>query len=131
MFRDHLVQLFKELNIDAGSIPKEMTSYELDVEGITVTLTDNPPGLQMSAILCDTPQDNQEEVFTKLLRGNFLGQATRRAALGLDESGTHIVVFANIHAIRSYREFHDALEDFVNVITFWKKELTQETADKK
>lgn len=123
MFHDHLVKLFKELNIEgAGSIPRDMSSISLDFDGVTVVLTDVPPGLELSAILGTLPEEHREAIYTKLLRGNYLGQSTKKACLGLDEEGQHIVVQASIPTIRSYREFRDAVEDFINTVSFWKTE---------
>ncbi len=125
MFYDHIVKLLKELNVEgAGAIPRELTTISLDFEGTAITLTDAPPGLELSATLGEVPEEHREAVFQKLLRGNFLGQATKRACLGLDQEGKRIVLTAAIPTIRGYREFRDAIEDFVNTVAFWKVEAT-------
>lgn len=123
MFHDHLVKLLKELNVEGGgAISRDLLSLTLEFEGTSVILTDVPPGLELSAMLGEVPAEHQEALFLKLLRGNFLGQATKRASLGLDEEGKHIIVTTAIPTIRSYREFHDAIEDFINTVAFWKRE---------
>lgn len=123
MFHDHVVKLLKELNVEGGGeVPREMSTISLDFDGTSIVMTDVPPGLELSASLGNLPDEHHEAIFLKLLRGNFLGQATKKACLGLDEEGKHIVLTAAIPAIRSYREFRDAIEDFVNTIAFWKRE---------
>jgi hypothetical protein len=125
VFHDHLTKLLKELNVEgAGALSRDVSSISFDVDGTAVNLTDAPPGLELSATIAETPTDNVEELYTKLLRGNFLGQATKRACIGLDGEAKHIVLSASFPAIRSYREFRDAVEDFVNAVTFWKNEAT-------
>ena len=115
--------MLKELNVEgSGAIPRDLASISLEFEGTNVVMTDAPPGLELSAVIGDVPGDHQEAIFLKLLRGNFLGQATKRACLGLDEEGTHIMLTAAIPTIRSYREFRDAVEDFINTVAFWKHE---------
>ncbi len=124
MFHDHIVKLLKELNADgAASLPRDLSTISLECNGTIIAMTDSPPGLELSATLADAPIENAEALFTKLLRGNFLGQATKKACLGLDEEAKHVVISASIPAIRSYREFHDAIEDFVNTVAFWKQEV--------
>ena len=123
MFRDHVVQLFKELNIDGGSLPKDLTTVSLEVDGTNVVLTDAQPGFELSATVGDAPVERAEPLFVKLLRANFLGQATKGACLGIDEEGRHIVISLAVPTVRNYRQFHDVLEDFINAVSFWKQEV--------
>ena len=123
MFYDHLVKLLKELNAEGSSaITRDVATISFEFDGTPIVMTDAPPGLEFSATIGELPEEHQEAIFLKLLRGNFLGQATKRACLGLDEHGKHIILTASIPTIRSYREFRDALEDFVNTVSFWKRE---------
>jgi hypothetical protein len=123
VFHDHVIKLLKELNVEgAGSIARDLSAISLDVDGVAIVMTDAPPGLELSATLAELPEEHHDLVFQKLLRGNFLGQATKKACLGLDEEGKHIILTASIPTIRSYREFRDAIEDFVNTVGFWKRE---------
>ena len=123
MFRDHVVQLFKELNLEGGALPKDLTTVSLEVDGTNVVLTDAQPGLELSATIGDVPAERAEPLFVKLLRANFLGQATKGSCLGIDEEGRHIVISLAVPTVRSYRQFHDVLEDFINAVSFWKQEV--------
>lgn len=124
MFYDNVVKFFKELNIDGGaSIPRELPSISFEVENVSVSLTDAPPGMELSANLGEYAPEKPEEAFSKILMGNFLGLATKQACVGLDETGKQILIQASVPTVRSYREFRDAVEDFVNTVVFWKKEL--------
>ena len=124
MFYDNVVKFLKELNVEGGSsLPRELPSISFDAEGTAVTLTDAPPGMELSANLGEFIPEKPEEAFSKILMGNFLGIATKRASVGLDETGKQLLVQASIPTVRSYREFRDAVEDFVNTVAFWKKEI--------
>ena len=123
MFRDHVMHLLKELNLDSNVLPKDLATVSLDVDGTNVVLTDVQPGLELFAIVGDVPEERKEPFFIKLLRANFLGQATRGACLGLDEEGRRVVLSMAVPAIRSYRQFHDTVEDFINAVSFWKREV--------
>jgi len=123
MFHDHLSKLLKELNIE-GTVPRDMATVTLEVEGIGMDISDAPPGIELSANLGPFKEtENPENLYIKLLRGNFLGQATSRAVLGLDEEGKSVLLRSSYPIIRSYREFRDAVEDFVNAVSFWKAEI--------
>lgn len=123
VFRDHVMHLFKELNLDSGTLPKDLTTVSLDVGGTNVVLTDAQPGLELSAVVGNVPEGHREPFFAKLLRANFLGQATKGACLGLDEEGLRVLLSMAVPAIRSYRQFHDTVEDFINAVSFWKQEV--------
>ena len=120
MFREYIQRLLKELSLEGdSSLPSELESFSLEIDGVSVTLFDRAPGVDYVATLGSLLEESREETLTKILRGNFLGQATRKAYLGLDESGQKVVAQMSIPLIRSFREFQDMLEDFANVLSFW------------
>lgn len=124
MFREYILRLLKALSMEGGdSLPQALESFSLEIDGISVTLTDRAPGIDYSATLGLLPEENVEAILTKLLRGNFMGQATRRAYLGLDEAGQKVVINMSIPLVRSFREFQDMLEDFSNAVNFWQSEM--------
>lgn len=124
MFHDNMTKLFSELHID-GEIPKDMETISLDLDTTSIDITNEPPGIQLSADLGPINEEtNNEELYSKLLRGNFLGQATSGSVLGLDESASHIIIHHEHPIIRSYREFRDVIEDFVNTVSFWREEMS-------
>ena len=126
MFYENIVKFLKELNLEGrATLPKELSLFSFFAEGVTVNLTDKAPGMELTCNLGEIQTEKPlEEVYSKLLMGNFLGLATKKACLGLDETGKNLLVQASIQSVRSYREFRDTVEDFVNTITFWKKELS-------
>lgn len=124
MFREYIQRLLKELSLEGdSSLPSALESFSLEIDEVSVTLFDRAPGVDYVATLGTLPEESREETLTKILRGNFLGQATRKAYLGLDASGQKVVAQMSIPLIRSFREFQDMLEDFANVVSFWKGEL--------
>jgi hypothetical protein len=123
MFHDNLVKLLKELNLgDTSDVRRDESSFTLELAGTEVMLRDEPPGIHFFSKVAEFPEADQEKMCIKLLGANFLGQATKRAGLGLTEDGKYVVANAFYPTIKGYREFHDAVEDFINVVNFWKKE---------
>ena len=125
MFYDNLIKFLKELNMEgSSSIPRDVPFISFDAEGVAITLTDEAPGMNISATLGELETEKLEEVFSLLLRGNLLSVTAKKPCIGLDETGKKVVLSSSIPTIRSYREFRDAVEDFVNSVAFWKSELT-------
>ncbi len=144
MFQDFMAKLLHELieeetaqnqkngnpagntPISPIEIPKIGSNYILEVEDLEITLSDQAPGLSLYVVI-DTVgiQENLEEFYTTLLRGNFMGQATRKAALGLNEEGSKVILSHQTPAIKSYREFRDTVEDFINAACFWKSRVEE------
>ena len=123
MFYEHLTKLLKELGVE-GTVPRDRSTITLNVGETPIEVTDSPPGIELFANLGLPPENESLDPFyTKLLRGNFLGQATLKAVLGLDTEGRNVVISSAIPTVRSYREFRDAIEDFVNVVAFWNDEI--------
>ncbi|MGR3951900.1 MAG: type III secretion system chaperone [Chlamydia sp.] len=133
MFQDFMKTFLKEIfeqqqEADSPQIPLEIpeieSTYTLEVEGIEITISDSSPSLLLSSTIpLQSYTGNTEELFTDLLRGNFMGQATRNATLGLDEDGSNIVVSHLTFGIKSYRAFRNSIEDFINTACFWKSRI--------
>ena len=141
MFQDFTKKLLQELREEEMKrdptqqlleIPKIETTFTLEVQDVEVTLSDQSPGIGLFATVEEIQtQENLEELYTSLLRGNFLGQATRKASLGLDDEGKKVILSYQPSSIRSYRDFRDTVEDFVNVVCFWKNQISQKWGVKK
>lgn len=125
MFREYIKKLIQELSLGGEPLSGEVESFPILMEGVEVMLRSMPPGILYTATIAPLPEEKAEEMMSTLLRGNFCGQATRKAYLGLDESGHNVVATMLIPEVRSYKEFRDMLEDFGNVVAFWKEELTK------
>ena len=137
MFQDFmkklLIEILEEQNIEdvsrenlESSLSQIGGSYTLEIEGLEISLTDEAPGLLLYCHIDAISNDgNNEELFKRLLRGNFLGQATQKASLGLDTDGVNVILSHRIPKISSYKEFRYAVEDFVNTACFWKEDLNR------
>lgn len=123
MFHDNLVKLLKELSIEDSSLVKrDEPTFTLELEGTEILFTNDPPGMHLSSNVAALPQENQEKICQKLLRANYLGQATKSAYLGLSDDEKSVIVQVHVPLVKGYKEFYDVVEDFVNVVSFWKKE---------
>lgn len=124
MIDTYMRQLSKELEADPPMEPIEGGVYEyLLEEDLAVRIKAlQPQGFIFTATLGVVPKDREEDFLLTMLSGNLFGKDTFRAVLGLDASGKQIVLSRTITARIDYREFKEILEDFVQILTYWRQE---------
>lgn len=123
MIENYMAQLAKELESEEP-FPQEMPGiYSFPLEHTDVLISKvEPEGFSMSCVVGPCPKGNLEIFYAELLGANLFGGGTRGAVLGLDEEGGNITLSKTIPFHVNYQEFHDALEDFTNVVDFWYEE---------
>ncbi|MBS0656517.1 MAG: type III secretion system chaperone [Verrucomicrobia bacterium] len=127
MLYEYIVKLQKELDLKEPLGHEGQASFGLMLDDIQISIIDQAPGFGLSATIGSPPTEKREQFFTQMLRGNLFGQATRHAFLGLDETGNNITLQRYHPETATYREFLDAIEDFINAIDFWKNEINNPT----
>lgn len=112
----------KEMEL-TEDFPLILGSYSLPLEDdLTVSVTPIPNGFTLYCSLIACPQTNRESFFSQLLLANLFGQGTRGAILGLNEDGNRLTLSKTIDYTIDYKGFRDVIEDFINVIDFWREE---------
>src|SRR5690242_15272752 len=81
------------------------------------------PGVLLFGQIGPCPEMKKEELFSHLMKANFLGQGTGGGCIGLDESGNILTLSSVVPYDMNFKMFRDAVEDFVNYIDYWKAEL--------
>ena len=125
MLQDFLSKLQKELDLKELIPGDEQASYSIFLDDTKIQISDMAPGFQFSAVIGTLPREKTEEFLAKMLRGNLFGQATKRAHLGLDETGEQIKLNLAWPSKATYKEFIEQFEDFINAVDFWKGELKE------
>lgn len=123
MLYEYIVKLQKDLELTEPLGREGQESYGLLLDDTTISITDSPPGFQLSATLGTLPAEKSEEFLSHMLRGNLFGQATHGAILGLDETGNNVTLQLNFPQKASYSDFKNAVEDFINTVLFWLSEM--------
>lgn len=123
MLDGFIQQLCKELELDPPLKPQlpGMYNYPLE-EDLAFTITALSPGFKLQCTLGPCPSDRNDDLYTELLEGNLFGKATFGSVLSLDEKGEKIILTRVVDYKVDYREFRDTIEDFINVIDFWRKQ---------
>jgi hypothetical protein len=122
VLEEHIERLQKDLELKEP-LGTEGEGYSLLLDETRLTISEASSGFQLDANLGELPHDQQENFFSKMLRGNLFFQATGGSVLGLNDMGTHIMLRYYFPYKASYRDFKERLEDFINTIDFWKKEV--------
>ena len=125
MVNDYIKKLCESLNIEIPIIEKDK-SYLIKINDETeVKIWNLDPGyyFHSNVVLC--PQEKKEELFIYLMRANLLGQGTSKSRIGLDKEEKFLTISYSIAYEVKYIEFKEKLEDFVNYIIYWRKEIEQ------
>lgn len=123
MLYEHIVKLQLDLELKEPIGREGQERYNLLLDETTISIIDTPPGFRLTSNLGPMPGEKIEEFLISMLRGNLFGQATNQAVLGLDETGNNVLLQYFHPQSSNYREFHNAVEDFINTVDFWKKEI--------
>ena len=126
MIEEFIPKLQKDLELEGPAVKDG--DFSLQLENSTITISNAAAGFQLHTTLSDLPADLPELFYIKLLRGNFMHQASANATIGLNETATKIVLQFYSPQKCTYREFKERLEDFINLIDFWRAEIESHRA---
>jgi hypothetical protein len=97
---------------------------------VEVELRDLEPGVGLGAKIARCPARRREELFTWLMRANYLGQGTGGGRIGLDVEEKFLTLSFSIPYELSYLAFKENVESFVNYVLYWRSEIERfEAAD--
>ena len=132
MVKSYIEKLQHELKLEESFATEVKDVYAFPVtEEISVLISELPrEGFSLMCTFADCPKEDIEELFTEALRANLLGEGTDRAVLGLDEKGEKLTLTRDVDSPVRYEEFRDILEDFLNSIDFWIKEVSSYSTTK-
>ena len=128
MLHEFIVKLQKELDLKEPLGGANDAAFAIALEDSVINITEEPPGFKLYCYIDTLPTQQVEDFLTMMLRANLFGQATHYATLGLDETGNKVLL-QYLHSNKpTYQEFHNAIEDFINVVDFWKSQIKNHPA---
>jgi hypothetical protein len=83
-------------------------------------------GIIISSTICHFSQDqihSAEDFYTHLMKANYLGLGTKDAVISLNPCEKFLTLSTLIAYEVNYKMFFDLLEDFVNYLFYWEKEI--------
>lgn len=123
MLHDLLAPVCATLDIPLADDVNEKRIAILAVGGVEVEVRDLQPGVSFFAKVGSCPVKKREELFMKLMKGNYLGQETGAARIGLSEDEKFLTLSLGMPYEVTKAIFRDALEDFVNFVLYWRGEV--------
>ncbi len=123
LIADHVQQFAHDIEMDSLE-PASPGIYELELEDdIMVKITILPVGFSLFSQVFSLPGTNRENFFTQALLANLFGQGTRNAVLGSDDEGKVLTLSKVVEYTPEYKDFKEALEDFVTTVDFWREQI--------
>lgn len=116
-------QFEKDLELDRPLARPNSSTYLIPLdEGLIMTVNLLPFGFYLLCELADAPKENEEALYTEMLSANLFGQGTKGAILGLNERGNLLTISQVVDYNIEYRDFKELIDDFINMIDFWKEQ---------
>ena len=123
MIRDSLIaELSKELEMDDFISFSQPNRYSLTFEDdIKIDILKFESNYLFKGIISSFPQSNEEAFVLRLMEANLFGIGTKNATIGLNQENL-LTLTLEVDYNRRYLDFKNKLEEFVNVIDFWRTE---------
>ena len=121
---DHLKELCEDLKLSPNLQKSEGGNWVFPLtDSLQIEVKTLDPGVFFFAPISGCPEIKREELFIKLMRGNFFGQGTMGGAIGYQEEQNLLTLSVHIPYDMKYRPFREAIEDFANVVVYWREEV--------
>lgn len=97
-------------------------------EGVEINITSTPgEGILLTSTFAPCPKSNQEYFYMQLLLADLFGQGTRGGVLGINLEGTQLTLSQSVDYNIDYKGFKELLEDFINILDYWREEARSYT----
>lgn len=125
-------KLIDQLGVDQEDYQIDKKHFSLKFDGeLEVHYSSLEPGLYLMGFICAVPENKCESIYMSLMHMNLFGIGTQGALLGLNKDSNTLTLSCAYAYRLSYKEFRNAIEDFVNQIDFWRQEIKKITDGKK
>lgn len=123
ILEDLLSRFTIDLDIDAAKADKEKNYFVKFNDEITFFVKGGKEQIYIYATIINCPQENHEDLFSYLMAANLLGQGTGNNVISLDPSGKFLTLSSLLPYEVNFKEFKESIEDFINYLIYWKKEI--------
>lgn len=113
--------LCEDLAIEMPKLKEGKLGF-LRLGAYVVEMRELDPGISLTAPIGPLPKE-KEDAFTYCLRANLLGQGTGGARIGLSANERFLTLSLGLPYELDYQTFKDAVENFVNYLAHWQKEM--------
>lgn len=121
---DHLRELCLDLEMSPDLAKGATGASFLPIsDELSIQVKELSPGYALFAPIAPCPEVRKETLFILLMKGNLFAQGTMGAAIGLLPQERLLTLSRSMPYDMNYRDFKEAVEDFANVVDYWKGEI--------
>ncbi len=122
-----LKQFTSAIGIKKAPQKNKAGDYQLDLlPDFRISIRETPQGVFLSSLLSPVPQEGSKEaLYIYLMKANFLWQGTGGGIIGIDSGGNYFIFLQNLPPETNATGLKEAVEDFVNYVSYWKEEIAQ------
>lgn len=121
---DHLPQLCEDLNLDPTLVTEEDGAKFFPLtDDLLIKVKQLDPGVFLYSPIAPCPEIKREILFIHLMKGNLFGQGTLGGAIAYNEEENLLTLSSHIPYDMKYRFFRESIEDFANIVMFWRQEI--------
>ena len=122
MIKDFLLKIEHGLDFTYKEIQKNVFSLQVN-DKIEVKIEVLEKDFILHSDFFVLGDEKKEELFSYLMMANFLGYGTGRGKIGLDNETNMITLSKQMNREIKYEEFYEILEEFINYVSYWQKEI--------
>jgi len=123
---EHLQELCQDLHLDSNLKKSDEGFFLLPLNpSLQIGVKFSDPGAIFTSPIAPCPELKQEELLTLLMKANLFGQGTLGSAIGLDPEQNLLTLSLNLPYDMNYRAFRENLEDFANIVDYWREEVKE------
>lgn len=129
MLDNFVKQLGEDLKMSQHISSLETGQYKVTFdEDLEVILSRTPTNAYLfKGKIGPFPKIKEEEFLQRVLEANLFGKGTYGGVIGLTEDEKVLTLSQELDYNSNYKEWKEKLEDFLNVIDYWKKETINYT----
>ena len=121
MLESYLNKLKSEIKVTFSLLNKGI--FNLNIGKYFIKIKENNNNIYCVSYITKIPDKNREDLFVLLMRANFLGQATGKNMIGIDQDEKFFTLSLSISIEKDYVEFKNYLETFLNYLSYWEKTI--------
>lgn len=121
---DYLKELCEDLKIDQDLKRTEAGRLVLPLTpALKIEVQPLDPGIFFFSPISPCPTVKKEDLFIQLMKANLFGQGTMGSTIALKSDENLLTLSLGMPYDMNYRAFRGALEDFANIVEYWRVEI--------
>lgn len=122
-YMDYLKELCDELHLNPELEKTETGRFILPLPALNIEVKPLDSGVYFYSPIAPCPNLKKEELFIQLMKANLFGQGTMGSTIALKSDENLLTLSLGMPYDMNYSSFKGALEDFANIVEYWREEI--------